>query len=242
MARPASVFAFFFSFVFIAMLIGGAFAASSGALYNFGSMQEGTVFNAQPGDAINISLYFFVDEEYGTRITHIRVSPEILPQGWEITFSPPLHTEYVNVSGVIVTSEENIYVEPRPVLAEKPAKPEEGIFYLISPSGKGYLQAKRVVASVKIPKNVPLGKSFDVKLMAEAFWFGPAGNIALEQTRSFNYVINTVQKEYSEKVITASSEEKQVQDNTVFYLLITVIVIAIVAAYLYLGKKKRKAS
>ena len=185
------------------LLAAAAAASAQSPLYDFGSMQQGKTVQAEPGDTVNLSVFFFVDKEYGNRITHVLLGVQNAPQGWEVEFNPPAHDEYLNVSGIITTSHENVFIEPRPLLPQSPQTPEAGFDYLRSPSGKGYLQAKRVQAIVRVPKDAALGQTYPVKLLGEAFWFGQSGNVALKQTRSFEFQISLVKKEYTEQVVAA---------------------------------------
>ncbi|MBI5227296.1 hypothetical protein HY988_01795 [Candidatus Micrarchaeota archaeon] len=188
------IFLFFISL----FLISVSYAADN---FDFGSMQQEKIIQGEPGQNITLNIFFFVDEEYGNRITHISIRESEAPDGWPIAFNPPSHQEYLNISGVIVTSNENIYVEPKPVLPKMPDVPENGTYYLLSPSGKGYLQAKKLEVQIAIPKNAQLGKTYEIKLNAEAAWFGEGGNIALKQNRPFSYSIVLAKKGYSEQVV-----------------------------------------
>lgn len=237
-------------FFFLPALLAGALAAE-GTLYNFGTMQQGSSFSAEPGDSVNLSVFFFQDEQYGNRITHLKVFVEGAPPGWQIDISPPESDVELNVSGVITTSRENLYVEPRPVLPVVPAQAEQGYSYLFSPSGKGYLQAKQVVATVKIPKNAELGKTYNVKLAAEAFWFGQGGNIALKQSRPFAFTISTAKKEYTETILPkakpAANESGQPQEASpldgsllTYGLGAAVVVLLLYVVFTRKGKKPAK--
>jgi hypothetical protein len=185
------------------LLAATAMSAAQSPLYDFGTMQQGKTVQAEPGETVNLTLFFYVDEVYGNRITHVLLSVQNAPSGWPIEFNPPAHDEYLNVSGIMTTSHENVFVTPLPLLPEPPAVPTPGMEYLRSPSGKGFLQARRVQAIVRIPKDAALGQTYPVKILGEAFWFGQSGNIALKQTRSFEFQINTAKKEYTEQVVAA---------------------------------------
>ncbi|MCM8830623.1 MAG: hypothetical protein NC918_00290 [Candidatus Omnitrophica bacterium] len=235
---------FYFIFIFIYFLY---FGYSQNALYDFGSMQQGKTFSAEPGEQLNLSLFFFVDKEYGNRITHVKLDISEKPN-WDIYLIPPKHIELVNVSGVLVESEENIYVEPREVLPQKPEPGEEGITYIRSPSGKGYLQAKEVKIVVNVPKNAELGKIYPLVIRAEAFWFGREGNIALKQTRTFRFEIKTLKKEFSEEIVkqqqvNQSLTEKsppllELNESTLLILLVGVIILLILLWFFSRGKKQ----
>ena len=170
-------------------------------LYDFGTMQEGNTGRTFPGGNISFNLYFFMDEKYGDRIAHIRVIPADVPAGWEVSTDPPIHPVRLNISGIVTTAEENIYVEPKPVLPEVPPNPEPGIHYLFSPSGLGYLQAKRVTVTFRIPEDAELGQTYNLKIDGYANWYGPTAGVALTQSRPFRYSVTVAAREYSEEVL-----------------------------------------
>ncbi|MCX8195013.1 MAG: hypothetical protein N3G22_02815 [Candidatus Micrarchaeota archaeon] len=220
--------------------------AENQTLFNFGTMQEGQKFVASPGSNLTFPIYFFMDEKYGNRITHVKLGVDELPPGWMVEFDPPMHSILVNVSGILVNSTENLYVTPKPVLPAIPENPEPGIYYLKSPSGKGYLQAKRVLVRVQVPKDAVLGKSYKLKLSATAFWFGQIGNVALQQSRAFNYDVIVAQKEYTEKILTpeeaeallGKKEQKPMDINQVLVYVLGALVV-LMGAYILLSRKKK---
>jgi hypothetical protein len=240
-----------FPFILLTLTIifsmGAGFAEQSQPLYDFGTMQQGSSTQAEPGGNATFSLFFFVDSEYGNRITHISVSAEEVPEGWTVELDPPLHTEYLNVSGIVTASSENIYVEPRPVLSSIPENPEDGIYYLASPSGLGYLQAKRVEVRIGIPESAQLGQTYTIKVTAHAAWFGQSGNIALEQSRPFRYTVQLARQEYSEQLLgnttAAQAEETQaveaapIDTNTYLLAALAIVIIALVG-YILFSKRK----
>ena len=160
-------FLLLFTFISIA-------SASDVPLYNFGTMQDGMEYNATAGETLNVSLYFFMDEVYGNQVSHILLSPGNVRSPWEVEFTPAAHSATVDVGDTWVNITENIYVEPKPVLPEIPSPPEEGVEYLESPSGLGYLQAKKVEVSIKVPESIPSG-FYHVIISAKAEYFGQAG-------------------------------------------------------------------
>lgn len=217
-------------------------------LYDFGTMQQGSSTQAEPGGNATFSLFFFVDSEYGNRITHVSISADEVPEGWIVEFDPPLHTEYLNVSGIITASQENLYIEPRQVLSSIPENPEEGIYYLASPSGLGYLQAKRVEVKIKIPESAQLGQTYEIKVTAHAFWFGQSGNVALEQSRPFRYTVQLARVEYSEQLLgntslpqaneTGQAGEAAPMDTNTYLLAALAIVIIALVGYILFSRRK----
>jgi hypothetical protein len=224
-------------------------------MFDFGSMQEGKLISGEPGEEVALNLYFFVDKEYGNRITHILLNPDKVPEGWQISFDPPAKEITLNISGILTKSTENIYVEPAEVLAQIPDVPKEGIFYIKSPSGKGYLQAKRVQVKVKIPPNAQFGQTYSFKVVGIAFWFGEEGNVALKQSRPFDFQVKVVKKVYTEEIIGESQEiEKKAENKTTTQaqgqaagfdfniILIAGVIILIVVFFLFFRKPKSNKS
>ena len=231
------------------ILIGGfglvVYAQEQRPMFDFGSMQQGKGMSAEPGEEINFSIYFYVDKEYGNRITHVALSPAYFPDGWKVEIDPPLKTIQLNVSGILTNSSENLYVEPREVLPQIPSQPEPGIEYLKSPSGKGYLQAKKAIIKIKIPSTAELGKSYKVRISASAFWFGQSGQIALRQTRNFDYEIFLAKKQYIEEIVSANpTEQKQSQTTSNFFgfdpLIIVGAILLVIIIILVWWKTKSK--
>jgi len=192
--RPFSPF---FVIFFVALA-----QAEAGAMYDFGTMQQGSSFTAEPGKNVTANLYFYMDEEYGNRVAHVTLDPSTVPDGWEVIIDPPLHNTTMNVSGIITTLTENVYVEPKPVLGTLPEVQEPGTHYLQSPSGRGYLQAKRVEVIIKIPAGAELGKTYDVAINGRAVYLGQSGTVALSQSRDFSYKITLASQEYTETIVT----------------------------------------
>ncbi len=215
--------------------------AQAQTLFNFGTMQEGNSFVAAPGENVTLGIYFFMDEQYGNRITHVIANVDQSPPGWVVSLDPPIGKTLVNVSGILVNSSENLYVTPRPVLPGIPNVPEQGYYYLKSPSGKGYLQAKKLSVLVMVPKDAELGKTSQVKVSAEGFWFGQTGNVALRQSRAFAYSITVANKNYSEHIFTAEelaekdrkAEEPAAPPQDMNQILVYVLGAAVVLLVIY---------
>lgn len=193
---------FLLTFAFLA-------SAQDAPMYDFGTMQQGTAFTVEPGKELIANLYFYMDEQYGNRIAHITLVAAGVPEGWGVEFDPPLHTATINVSGVLVNISENLYVEPRPVLPQIPEPQEEGIYYLRSPSGLGYLQAKLVKVRIRVPPDATLGRVYDVGVNGRADYYGQTGMVALAQSRNFDYKITVARSGYSESIVTPTPQGSQ---------------------------------
>jgi hypothetical protein len=192
----------FLSFVFIALLAAAVFAQEAAPKLSFGTIQPDRGATISPGSTLKFDVYFFIDEAYGTRAAHITISPAVVPQDWTVSVIPPLDDVTLNISGVIVKGSENLNVDPRPVLTAIPTPSEEGIYYIASPSGKGYLQAKKATIQVEVPANAEIGKTFDLSMTGTAKYYGSAGSVLFTQSRGFSYQITVVAPTYSEQVVT----------------------------------------
>ena len=106
----------FASLLFFFSLFASLAYSQEQTLFNFGTMQEGNSFVAAPGENVSLGVYFFMDEQFGNRITHVSANVEQSPPGWVVSLDPPIGNTLVNVSGILVNSSENLYVMPRPVL------------------------------------------------------------------------------------------------------------------------------
>ncbi len=252
MTKKIFIFSIFFLLLAVAATAGDTNQTTS-PTFTFGTMQENHDLSGEPGTNVTVNMYFFIDSAYGNRNAHITINPSNVPEGWATNFVPAMHTVTLNISGIIITNNENVNVEPRPLLAMPPTISEEDIYYLKSPSGKGYLQAKRVQMIVSIPSNASLGQTYDVSATASASWFGDNGAIALTQSRDFNYRIFVVNTKYSEEVVktttlnsTKSNETNQnpqVQETLFNQTNITIILGVIIIGLLgYIALRKTQPS
>jgi len=192
----------FLSFIFIVLLAAAVFAQEAAPKLSFGTIQPDRGATVSPGATLKFDVYFFIDQEYGTRAAHVTILPTVVPQDWTVSVDPPLNDVTLNISGVIVTGSENLNVDPRPVLTVIPTPSEAGIYYIASPSGKGYLQAKKATIQVEVPNNAEVGKTFDLSMTGTAKYYGSAGSVLFTQSRGFSYQITVVSPTYTEQVVT----------------------------------------
>lgn len=208
--------------------------------YNFGSMQPEKSLVIEPGKSITTKLYFY--NIHGNRITHIVLSIASAPQGWDIKIEPGLHLQQYNVSGILVNITENLFVEPREPLAEKPETAEEGIEYLTASGVSGYIPAKVVRITITSPKNAPLGKRYGIKINAIATWLGQSGAGIVSQERSFDYEILTQLSEFREEVVKGEKEEiktgQEIKREYIFYGVIVLLLVVIIILLYALRKKQ----
>jgi|GEM_PF-2680619 len=208
---------FVFSFIFILfslIFISIAYAQTnqSEPKLSFGSIQYQKAATATPGANFSFDLYFFIDQEYGTRTAHVQLGLNY-PEGWNVYVIPSQKQYSWNISGIIVNSTENLYVDPRPLLQSIPEPGEEGIYYIASPSGRGYLQAKKATIYVEIPKDAKIGESYQISVSAKANYFGGEGSIMFSQSRSFNFDVKIVAPQYTEQLVT-EPKEKATENTT----------------------------
>jgi hypothetical protein len=215
---------------------------------SFGSMQSSEKGSLLPGETLTFKIYFFVDSEYGNRITHITLNASEVPDGWDVSVNPEIHQSIISVNGAQRTIIESLYVEPKPLLNESeiPDPKPADTAYLNSPSGKGYLQAKMAEVSITVPDTVRPGDSGTVNIAGIAQWYGDQGVVLFTQARDFAYTISIVSPgEFTEEVITPVVNESQQNntttqpaasgDNTI--LIVVGGVVIIVVAYLFTKKK-----
>ena len=235
--------------IFLAFFIGVLYAPN----FDFGTIQQGKSFTAEPGENVTATVLFFIDEEYGDRNTHIYLTVSRSPPDWNVSFSPKLHEVTLNVSGIITTFDENLYTEPKPLLQDPLPEPENGYAYIKSPSGKGYLQAKPVNITITVPKSAEYGKTYSITIDAHANWFGETGTIQLTQARNFEYTILVASKTYSEQIVTPTKEENITivargdtknsgNDQSSLYIVIGILFLVIIVMGFGLTKKRSKES
>lgn len=191
-----------FSFLLPLLIFSSFVFAANGTMYNFGTMQQGSAFTIAPGKTLEINLYFYMDEVYGNRIAHILLTPAEVPQGWSVELDPAAHNATFDISGAMVNVTENLYIEPRPVLSTIPTPEEQGIYYLKSPSGLGYLQARQVRLIVSIPADAQVAKTYPLIITGTASYLSQTGMVGLTQVRDFDYNITVANEGYTETVVT----------------------------------------
>jgi hypothetical protein len=179
--------------------------ADEPAKYNFASAQGDKDLKIQPGKEGEGAIYFYNID--GNRITHITLAVSQAPAGWEVTINPALAKTQVSVSGMPVTVEENLYVEPSELLLKEPQSVPEGMVSIKVP-GRGYALGKLARIIIKVPESAPLGSIGDITISGEAAWLGQSGAAAVKQARdfSFNVTVFSGQTEYSETIIGKKSE------------------------------------
>jgi len=205
--------------------------------YNFGSMQAASQFSLKPGQEIETKLYFY--NIYGNRPTHIKLSLVEKPKNWQVTIEPDVKSKEYEVSGQIVTVEENLVVYPSNA-SEEPGENIEEVEWISSKVG--YIGANFVKIRIKVPESEEVGRTEKIKINAVAFWLGQTGSISLQQERDFEYTIKTT-TEYYEKPLEQTSQkiEKKITsfislpDNIQpIYMILTGITLILVIVFMVL--------
>jgi hypothetical protein len=187
--------------------------AQEEAKYNFASAQGDKELKIQPGQEGRGYIYFYNID--GNRITHVSLEISQAPNGWQVSIEPPLAETQVSVSGMPVTVEENLYIEPSEVLTEEPQSVPEGMVSIKIP-GRGFALGKMSQVVIKVPDTAPLGSTGVINIAAEAAWLGQSGAAAVKQARDFEFSVTVVsgQTEYSEEIIGTGKASQTTEENT----------------------------
>jgi len=184
-------------FIVVFILLATSVIAQESPKYNFGSAQGGEDLTLAPGEEISTKLFFY--NIFGNRITHISLNAGDLPEGWEVSIDPELHTTQVRVSGIDTEIEENLFVEPSEAVEEVPEIIPEGIEYIRS--SVGLIGAKPVSITISVPDDAQLGSIEDISISGTAEWLGQAGSVAFNQQRTFNYKVSVISDEFTEEIV-----------------------------------------
>ena len=202
-------FSFFLVLIFLISIVN---AQEEAAKYNFGSAQGAKALTISPGGEAVTKLFFY--NIYGNRITHIVLEVSDAPQGWDITIEPALHETNVIVSGIPTTVEENLFVEPGSDVSESiPDDVPEGIEYISSPVG--FVGAKPVLISIKVPEDAKLGTVAKITIDGIASWLGQTGTAAITQGRSFEYTVTVASSEFSEIILEKAPVKEEEKEEVV---------------------------
>ena len=225
----------YFFLVFI--LFVGIVIADETPAYSLGTMQPNNNYRASPGDDLVLKFYIF--NAYGNRISHITLSVTNNPDNLEIIL-PPLQTRTWNISGILTPIEEHLYVEPMPIVETKPDNPAPGIEYLKSPNVSGFIPAKAVNFTVRIPADAELGSRHTFTITATAKWYGETGSAQVSQARPFAYNLIITSKNYSESIYEPGEGGGgfSLSNEMIFGIVIAVLVIVIL--FQQFGPKKHR--
>jgi len=194
-----------------------------------------------PGETDEAKLYFF--NIHGNRITHVRLYLRDVPEGWNVRIEPEAGVKQFKVSGLTVNSTENLYVEPSTSVSDLPENIPEGVEYIKMEGVDGYIPAKVARIIISVPEDEEAGKTEKIGVEAIANWFGQKGMVTFSQSRTFEYFVTTISKEYSEEIV-ETAEEKNISENIEFlkfqqtYLVIgLLILIILIQLILYIRKR-----
>ncbi|MEM0475762.1 MAG: hypothetical protein QW343_03135, partial [Candidatus Norongarragalinales archaeon] len=219
-------------------------ARAEGGQYNFGTMQGQKLVAVEPGKTAETKLYFF--NVRGNRDTHVSISIDEVPPGFKVELEPPLHNATYNVSGVIVTTVENVVapVTPKNTLPlQKPENAPPGVEYITLSGVEGFVPARVVTVKITAPADAPLWRDYKVRLSAIAGWFdiGVTGPVSVKQARDFTYDVRTVTTQFSEEIV-AEQEQKPFELNA--WMLATIalaVLVLLLVCYVLFSKKKKRA-
>lgn len=177
--------------------------AQEPAEYNFGTLQKDRIIVIEPGKSATTKILFF--NIWGNRITHITLSVAEAPEGWKVDIEPKLHNVTLNITGVIITIEENLHAIPckldKDWCPTNDTIPREGVEYFTASGVIGKIPAKYATITITAPADAPLWQNYPLRITAIANWYGEAGAVALSQQRDFDYILRTITREYAEEII-----------------------------------------
>lgn len=224
----------FIPVIFVIFLLSfTSFVYAQPAEYNFGTTQQSNLIQIEPGKTATTKIFFY--NIWGNRITHVSLEVAEKPEGWQVQIEPELHNVTLNVTGVIISAEENLFAMPCKIDAEwcptSELIPREGVEYISGSGVKGKIPAKYALITVTAPPNVPLWTEYTLKITAYANWYGEAGTVALNQARDFSYTIRTVTHEYTEEILPVEEKEKSAVvvwlANNWVYIIIALLLLII---------------
>lgn len=228
-------------------------AAQESAKYNLGSAQGAEDLTVSSGNDVVAKIYFY--NVFGNRTTHIALSVATAPGDWGIEILPELTTETYDVAGVLTDVNENLAVEADEIVDEVPAEGREGFTFIPAPNVGGFIPAKEVWVTISVPVDEEIGKTFSVKIDAEATWLGQLGTVAFKQGRTFEYNITIIAEEFYERKVNGAPPEKEkgiteiiMEGVTAFIVfasspigIAAVLVVIIIAALLFFRMRKPKS-
>jgi hypothetical protein len=205
--------------------------------YNFATTQANPTIIIQPGETLRVpAIYFF--NIYGNRITHVSLSLTDFPKGWNVKLEPEMHEVQVNISGTIVTANENLYVSPSQPVKEVPAVVPEGMTYLTFGGVEGNVPAEVAYLNITSPADTPLGSTYSISVKAVGSWYGQAATLAFSQERSFDFKVQTEAHKFTEEIVQPKPEDRK-DSNSLIYIGIVVLALAAVGIGFYAGRKKK---
>ncbi len=222
-------------------LLNNVLVSAQAADYNFGTTQQSNIIAIEPGKTAITKIFFY--NIWGNRVTHIILDIAQKPEGWKVEIQPELNNVTLNVTGVIVTAEENLYATPCKLDSSwcptSDLTPREGVEYISGSNIQGKIPAKYALITVTAPENVSLWQEYPLTISASASWYGEAGTVALTQARDFSYTIKTVTNQYTEEIIVANEKSPVIKwlANNWAYMVIALLLLVVI---FLIRKPKRK--
>lgn len=208
------------------------FVSAQSAAYNFGTTQQSSVILVEPGKTATTKIFFY--NIWGNRMTHATLAVAEKPEGWQVEIEPPLKNVTLNVTGIIIDVQENLYTIPCQLdetwCPTSNLTSREGVEYISGSNIDGKIPAKYAVITVTAPANAPLWTEYPLKITAIANWYGEAGTIALSQARDFSYTLKTVTNQYSEEIVVAKEKPSAIEwlVSNWTYIAIALLLLAII--------------
>lgn len=203
--------------------------------YNFASTTAAGTIQIEPGETLKVpAIYFF--NIYGNRITHVTLSLASAPDNLKVRIEPIIHEIQSNISGTIVTSNENLYVSPSQPVKEVPTVIPEGMTYITLSGVEGNIPVKIAYLNITAPKETPLGSKYPVSIKAVGSWFGQSATLAFSQERSFDFTVEIITHQFTEEIIPPKEDK---EPSYLIYLIIVLIALFSIGVGFYAGKKKK---
>jgi len=156
-----------------------------------GTMQPVKGFAALPGSTVEAKLYFY--NLYDTLTTHVLLTLTDAPPGWGVEIEPPARDVIYETPLGSITVLENIDVPltPKTPNCEGTLAGYELIRDTVTPGA--CIPAKVVLVRIKVPQNVEIGKTYEIKLTATGRCLSPqVGNVFTSQVREFTFQVKPV--------------------------------------------------
>lgn len=230
--------------VFAALL--PSLACAAGGMFNYGTMQQSKVIAVEPGGSAVAKIYVF--NVHGNRPTHVHAEVLNAPEGFAVTILPPSQKKDYNVSGVVLTSDENLVADPTAIDSLPTQKPEtaaEGTEWITIGGIDGFVPAKVLLINVTADADLPLWTDYELVIGTTANWFDLAesGPVSMGQARDFKYTVRTVTNDYSEEAVANPAAQGGLLEgqNLWFYSTVAlVLLVAALLAYQFFLKKPSK--
>ena len=158
---------------------------------------------AMPGQTVEVTWNLY--NLYGDRPTHVVLSVTS-DVDWNYWIEPELHEVTYNVSGVLITTSENLAIPPRPVVTYKPSTIAAGEDYIKHPSKDGYIPVSTVKIYIEVPENATLWETHKFTITAQGNCFTiPPGTVIPAVSTSLDVNLQVVSQEYYEELVISTA-------------------------------------